>query len=434
MNHDEGFAFPVLSGVDLVNDFMVRREVLEQLPIALAYLESDRLVWYNRWAQEIIQLGEPDLPYRLREMAQELTHHDTYQRRRAYINESLDIEVGSSPIRNLEGDVAGHLVWSGDLLGSVAIRVLETAVLIGFEGRVIWSNPASRRMFGDLELEKSWDEIKGFPKWSDIVQEDLSTILVRRHREFDLRLISIGRVVLGEATLRSSPSSEDHTMPLATVASMVHEIRNALTALSGYVELASMDVVDPEVRGYFDHMTREIERINRLTEDLMAVSRPLSLHVESVSLDALVERAWFSAKRGQLGSRTIRLIRQFPEDQVIPCDPDRFQQILTNVMKNAVEAMEEHGTSITVSCQTDVAGGVLLVVEDDGPGIPPEVLRQLFIKRITTKSQGTGLGLFVIRRMMEAHDGEIHINSGERGTAIQLSLPALAKADLDQFR
>lgn len=109
----------------------------------------------------------------------------------------------------------------------------------------------------------------------------------------------------------------------------------------------------------------------------------------------------------------------------VEADPDQVKQIAVNLISNAVQAMEETGGTVTVSTRA-ADGYVQLVFTDDGPGMRPEMLGRLFDPFYSTRDQGTGLGLTIVHRIVDEHDGHIEVESEPgRGTTFTVSLPAL---------
>lgn len=110
------------------------------------------------------------------------------------------------------------------------------------------------------------------------------------------------------------------------------------------------------------------------------------------------------------------------EEAWVEVDPAVFQQILVNVLKNAVEAMEGQGT-VTCSAQAD-ADGIAVSIADTGTGFPEGAMAGIFDRNFSTKPGGSGLGLLIVRRLMMAHGGQIVLYSNADGTVVELKFPA----------
>ncbi|MCY0863996.1 MAG: HAMP domain-containing sensor histidine kinase, partial [Sulfobacillus sp.] len=329
------------------------------------------------------------------------------------------LTVSVEPLCDVSGNVTAYLVWTPAPLENWLANGLETGIIFAYQGQVVWANRAAQEQLG-VTVGTVWDSVAEFPPWRQLTRpENPATFRVRRIRHHVVRFSVIGPYVLTEITGSGAPQDSISSDYLA---GMVHEIRNPLAALSGYVEMAQM-ATDEERSTYLSPMMHEIERLTRLTDDLLFVFRPLRVHPRPVRLDEIVEQAWYSVGRGQRGALTVRLEKRYDVTQMLYADPDRLQQILLNLMKNALDAMTEgRGTTIRIMYRQE-SGYVRLTVEDDGPGIPPEVQAQLFVKRVTTKASGTGLGLFVVQRLVEAHGGFLEVISGKQGTVAHIWIP-----------
>lgn len=210
-------------------------------------------------------------------------------------------------------------------------------------------------------------------------------------------------------------------------AGVAHELRNPLSSIKGYATYFGTRFPEgSDDRESAQIMVQEVERLNRVITDLIGVSRPTDIHPVSTNL-------------GHLADSTLRLLAQDARQRGVTVrregasamawiDPDRFRQALLNVCLNAVEAMRA-GDELVLRISED-NGFVRLDVQDNGPGIPPEILGRVFDPYFTTKSQGTGLGLAVVMKIVEAHDGTVQVTSSPgQGTTIHFSLPGRKPTD-----
>jgi signal transduction histidine kinase len=201
-----------------------------------------------------------------------------------------------------------------------------------------------------------------------------------------------------------------------------HELRTPTQAILGYAELLQMD---PEDR---DEMVRAIYRnsvrLQRLTSDILDVTR-----IESEALR--IDRERFNLKdvilgamqdtRSQLANGKVRFVYE-PADIYLHADRGRITQVVSNLLDNAAKFTKE-GT-ITISAETK-NGQIIVGVKDTGTGIDSDIMPRLFSKFATKSDKGTGLGLFISRSIIEAHDGRIWCgNNPGRGATFAFSLPA----------
>jgi signal transduction histidine kinase len=216
---------------------------------------------------------------------------------------------------------------------------------------------------------------------------------------------------------------------LATIgqfaASMGHEMRNPLSVIESSLFLLRQHLgpevaARPNVAKHLDRIGAEVTRANKTIHDVLdlARNRPPSRH--RTDLRALVE----SAAHLSLLPATIRVtIETEPSDLAVDVDPDQIRQVLVNLFTNSLQAMPRGGR-IDVSGEAVPPSAARVRVCDDGPGIPAEARERVFEALFTTKAKGTGLGLALCRRILEAHGGTIDLDPSEAGATFVLVLPS----------
>ncbi|NMP21210.1 sensor histidine kinase [Sulfobacillus harzensis] len=412
-NHDDNdFIFRLTDDISLVNDLVLRRDVLDRLPIPLILSIDGAPVWKNTWATYLEEWTDSAW---IRGLAHEARESTAPQERVVTLASGRAFTVHSYPVTALDGTPVATLHSLGNPLAGVAMDMLETAVMVARNREIVWSNGAARRAFG-LTEHSLWDDLYGFPAWDEVVEGAMTS----RQGEYRMRCLGIGEYVLVESWRPDAADMMD-TIPMEQVASLVHEIRNPLAALSGYIEMAQLEA-DPGSQNYYQEMMQEIDRLSRFTADLMAVARPISVNPDWTVINDLVEHAWFAAGRGRRPKKkAVTLKKSYDETQQIWADRDRLQQVVTNLVKNAVEALSQSGSVVEVECH-DRGDHWLLAVSDDGPGLPPDLLGRLFVSRFTTKDSGNGFGLMIVRRIAEAHGGTVRVTV-DGGTRVEVTIP-----------
>ncbi len=209
-------------------------------------------------------------------------------------------------------------------------------------------------------------------------------------------------------------------------AGLAHELRNPLASMSGSVELLRGAATREEDRRLMDIVLREAGRLDQLVARFLAYSRPAAPRREPVDL-ARVARETLEVFGHDPAAARVRLA---PELAPTPawCDADQLRQVLWNLLVNAAQAAQAAGTEAAVTIRVRSAplpaGGALLEVEDDGPGIGPEELARLFTPFFTTKPSGTGLGLATVQRVVDAHGGTVSAASVPgQGARFSVRLP-----------
>jgi two-component system NtrC family sensor kinase len=207
-------------------------------------------------------------------------------------------------------------------------------------------------------------------------------------------------------------------------AGVAHEIGNPLSSLLGFTEILQMGMVSKkEENTYLVDMQREIQRISDIVRDLLDFSRQKELDLTPLDVNPTLERTW----------RLLSTLSEFKEVEVlldlsnelpeVLLDENLLQQIATNIMVNAAQAMSGNG-KLTVTSRF-VGGEVLVGFQDNGPGVSPEHEKHLFEPFFTTKDvgAGTGLGLSVSLNLIEKCGGTITFRNTTPGALFTLHIP-----------
>ncbi len=234
---------------------------------------------------------------------------------------------------------------------------------------------------------------------------------------------------IGDATERDNRVSE-----LAAVAAgLAHEIKNPLGGIKGAAQLLAEEVGSAGQR-FTNLITREVDRVSALLEQLLELTRPPRLRLTSVNVHRILnEVLTLERAAGNDAGLAVRLVFD-PSLPEVWADEAQLRQVFLNLVRNAVEAMSRAGTlTITTRIETDFhvrhdardRGQFLAVeIEDTGPGIAPEDRERIFTPFFTTKTSGTGLGLAVSERLVAQHGGAIRVDSAlGRGTRVRVRLP-----------
>ncbi len=356
-------------------------------------------------------------------------------------------------------------------------NTIEDGVLVADEqGRIIYFNQAVTRLIGlqpdvegqhiaDILPELDWEKIS----WTDhaggerVVRHEFE---VHYPRPRFLRLYAAPldgeaagssgvALILHDATearQKTFEAIESERVQALTLlaASVAHEIGNPLNALHIHLQLmerelkklksdewqvtggsktasrdthrASRQENSQKLEQYLDVAKGEINRLDYIVTQFLQAIRPAPLQLKVTSLNVVVEKT-LELLQPELDNRGLtvktRLARQLT---ATPIDPTQMQQVLVNLVKNAMHAMTKDGT---LTLQTgEGADGVWMSVADTGGGIPQEQINRIFEPFFTTKKKGSGLGLMIVQRIVRAHDGRIELESHVgRGTTFRIWLP-----------
>ncbi len=216
-------------------------------------------------------------------------------------------------------------------------------------------------------------------------------------------------------------------------AGVAHQLNNPLNGITLYTKLTMEDYPLPdEVRRNLFRILKDAERCRDIVRELLEFGRQSRQNRQPQDINRCIERALFLVENQPL-FHGIGIVRELsPALPPVPVDVRQMNHVLMNLILNAGEAMEGHGT-LTVRSRLEPGGGQVRVeVEDSGPGIPGEVLPHIFEPFFTTKGegQGTGLGLSVAYGIVNEHGGGIRVRSAAgSGATFIVSLPAAAEGD-----
>jgi signal transduction histidine kinase len=205
------------------------------------------------------------------------------------------------------------------------------------------------------------------------------------------------------------------------VASIAHEIRNRLTLIGGFARTIERRPDDTgRVRSAASIILQSSSRIERMLTDVLEFSKPRHAPLCEHSLNDLVRETVDHLAEG-VPSNVALSVELDPSTPSVIMDPDAVEQVIINLVRNSIEAVEAGG-KVKVSTKP-VSGGAVFVVEDDGPGIPDEIREKMFEPFFTTKKTGSGLGLSITRKIVYEHGGEISFSSQpNRGTVVTVIL------------
>jgi two-component system, NtrC family, sensor kinase len=310
-------------------------------------------------------------------------------------------------------------------IGAIFFAVMIAAAVVSLRAARTIFNPIERmestmRRVGDGALEARVGAVASNDEIGRLAQhlDELLTTLQRWHLELDSKVAERTRQL--EETQTQLVRSEKLATVGQLTASIAHEVNNPIAVIQGNLdllrELLPADAalrVAPELK----LVDAQIERIRLIVTQLLQFARPTDFagYVESVVPAQVVEDCLVLV--GHLLVKTqIEVVRDLQPTRPVALNRQELQQVLVNLMVNAIHAMPQGG--VLRLATLDTAGGVAIVVADTGPGLPPELLAQLFQPFVTRKRDGTGLGLWISRGIVERYGGDIVASNRESGGAV----------------
>jgi signal transduction histidine kinase len=195
-------------------------------------------------------------------------------------------------------------------------------------------------------------------------------------------------------------------------ATVAHEIRNPLGGIGGYAGLLAQNISkeDPK-RKYVDKIIGGINSLNKIVSNLLVYTKKINLQKQNTDLVVWAETILDHAETEiENEKKNIRIERNFSAEHLnANIDGERLQQVMLNLLKNCIQAIESEGT-ISVGIRSNESFAEITVA-DTGIGIDPEHLKNIWTPFFTTKEQGTGLGLAIVRKIVDLHEGEISVES-----------------------
>jgi PAS domain S-box-containing protein len=389
----------------------------------------------------------------------------------------LDKVLGRIGRLDAEGlqTVVQRLARERSFLETLFNTIEDGVLVVDEQGRILYFNQAVTRLIG-LQSGAEGQHIARFmPEldWKSVSHFDTEGgAQVARH-EFEVqyprpRFLLLYAAPLGGETAGSSgvalilhdatearqktfEAIESERVQALTLlaASVAHEIGNPLNALHIHLQLMERELkklntgtanlilrprsqtlavesdtaeISHKLSRYLDVSKGEIVRLDYIITQFLEAIRPVSPQLKLVSLNDIVEKT-LELLRPELDNRGLnvktKLAARLP---AAPLDPAQLQQVLVNLVKNAMHAMTKGGT---LTLQTGVgADDIWVSVTDTGGGIPQEQISRIFEPFFTTKKSGTGLGLMIVQRIVRAHAGRIELESRiGRGTTFRIWLP-----------
>jgi two-component system, NtrC family, sensor histidine kinase HydH len=216
-------------------------------------------------------------------------------------------------------------------------------------------------------------------------------------------------------------------------AGLAHEIRNPLGVIKGSADMLNRKVAtsEPLVAELAGYISSEVNRLNALVVRFLDFARPSKLELRPERITEIVDRG-LEAATASVPNTDVKIERQYaPNLPAIPADPQLCEQVFVNLITNALQAMQTEEASAEKTLRLSIAPenstgepGVGVIVEDTGPGVPPELREQIFNPFFTSKKDGVGLGLSIVAKIMDDHRGTIRLEDNTpRGARFHLFFP-----------
>ena len=341
------------------------------------------------------------------------------------------------------------------------VEHLEDAVaMFNPAGELLFTNPAMQSTFASNSIGKPVSTLLAAGhSYRTLIEETLATRRSRGPVQMgdDLaiahaiagansELVGILLVVRNLAYVSRMQSTIAYSRKLVALgrltAGIAHEVKNPLNAMMIHLELLRMKIrkaspvpvgggtavaetarTDDPLLQHVEVIETEIRRLDEVVQGFLKFTRPEDLRLQAVRVSSLLDEM-LPILRPEANEHNVRLVVETADDQLaINGDAAMLRQAILNLAMNACQAMP-HGGELRLRSAPASGNRVELRVEDTGVGIPPEHLDRIFDLYFTTKDHGNGIGLSMVYRIIQMHDGEVEVQSTPgRGTTFKLLLP-----------
>jgi signal transduction histidine kinase len=329
----------------------------------------------------------------------------------------------SLPERSYDQELRRAKVTLFLVLGSIyvlAVLLLELVIMPEY----VYS-PLRRMLEADAATQAGNREGEMIPE-SEILDDEIGYLM--RSRNETVESLRRHEDELARALRRLE--EQDRLVSLGLLsASVAHELNTPLAVLNGSIEKLIETSPDAQTLNRLERMQRVTQRLRRISESLVDFARVRKQNMEPLALRALIDEAWSLVAIDEKAS-AVELVNEIgAEDQVVG-NSDRLAQVFVNLLRNSLNAVEAgRGRIVIRSRRGERQGetGIVVGVEDNGPGIPADVLPDIFEAFVTTRldARGTGLGLTVAEGIVAQHGGSITAsNRAEGGACLEVWLPS----------
>ena len=250
-----------------------------------------------------------------------------------------------------------------------------------------------------------------FPGRDRTIELSVTTSRIHNtHGEMIGALVIFSDLTARKETQRRMAQAERLATLGELMAGVAHEVRNPLTAIRGYVQILRQQTSDPIHQEYLSVVLKEIDSINKVIQQLLDFSRPRHSQWQQVSLNALVEETLVLVQTAGVQARVDFISELDNELSPINADRELLKQVLLNILINAVQAISARG-KIRIRTWQYSDSQQAISIEDNGCGIDLSLQKKIFDPFFTTKASGTGLGLALSQRIINAHQGDIRVAS-----------------------
>jgi two-component system NtrC family sensor kinase len=357
-----------------------------------------------------------------------------------------------------------ELIETKNFLESIVEKAGDAISVVDLEGKVLYWNEGAEKIYGytkeevlgknlsqflyprdeklKAEEEKLVEKLMARIKRGEVIpnvevkrqtkegKEIITSMTISPLKDAEGRIVGASRICKDITHMKKAEERLVLAERLSSLgeltAGVAHELRNPLAGIKINTQVLSRKKDLPEIEKKLLNSTQEgIEKIQKIVDDMLHFAKPKASHFELEEINEVVEKSLTilqtKLKKGNISS----VFEGAPGLPKLRIDIHQIQQVLINLMLNAIQAMEEGGT-LSIRTFLEDGDGVGIEVRDTGIGIPMAHLKKIFDPFFTTKSEGTGLGLSISAKILENHGATIDaVSEGGKGSTFTIHFPGV---------
>ncbi len=242
-------------------------------------------------------------------------------------------------------------------------------------------------------------------------------------RQLTLLMDGMWKMIQRERSIKALEQAENLAAIGRALSCVAHDMKTPLIAIGGFAKQVQRHIGQEHPDwGKMGIVLSETERLEKMVEDMLDFSKPLQLQNSMEEIGAILEESVAVTKPLAEEKKVELRVETLEPAPPLLIDRSRIKQVFINLLTNAIEASPE-GRAVKI-CYRRLGGDLVVDVTDKGPGIPLEIREEIFLPFFTTRKEGTGLGLPIVKKIVEAHEGSLEVLDTPRGATFRLRLPA----------